>query len=248
MSATTHPLHHLSPFASRAARTFGVATAALTLTGAGAYTLSQSPTSGAPPAPLHQTLRLTDRVAPVSAFPGYIVIRRPVQIRAATQWASLELSPNQTADVAALRRLGFVAGVIERFHGRYPLRSEAISVVEQFHSPASAHAQLLRQFARSAKAGSGAAEFAVPGVPGVIAWQFLRPGNRAVNISFSQGRFYYLIRGSLPRSGNPALSRREIVGAAQLNYLLANGCVAPGRTMQRPLTVTHTAPMAFPVH
>ncbi len=206
-----------------------VATAgAIAVTAVRAVSALPSPPVAAPVAAI-QPLPLIQRVLPASALHGFITTQRPTTVHSAQTWAAgVERSMTPAREAARLERLGFVAGVREQLHGRFPLAAEAVSVVERYRTAAGAHAELAYQ---RAMAESGwADEHVTPlhdlAIPSALGWITRSPQIAAVNIMFSVGRDFYIV-GSGAALGTPgAPTAGQMIGAAQLENLIANGCVA----------------------
>jgi hypothetical protein len=49
-----------------------------------------------------------------------------------------------------------------------------------------------------------------------------------MNVMFAAGPFYYLVGAAVSSTGRGKPTRASVVAAAQLLYLQANGCAAPG--------------------
>src|ERR1700761_638940 len=96
-----------------------VAVATLAVIAAGR--LSAPTTAASAPA---QPLPLTDRVLVPSKARGFIRTASPSAVRPTGQ----------------RQRLGFIAGVNEQLHGVYPVKAEAVSIVEHFRSAEAARA------------------------------------------------------------------------------------------------------------
>ena len=172
---------------------------------------------------------LTQRVLPASALHGFVVTERPSVTRSAQTWAvRVERSATPTREAARLDRLGFVAGVREELHGRYPLAAEAVSDVERYRTPAGARAEL--DYQRAMAEAGWATEQATPlraiAIPGAVGWIVRGPRIAAVNIMFSVGREFYLVGSAAAPGITGAPTAHQMIAAAQLENLIANGCVA----------------------
>jgi len=200
-------------------------------------TAAIAPTAKIQPAPL------TQQVLPASALHGFITTQRPAVTRSAQTWAArVERSATPAREAARLERLGFVAGVREQLHGRFPLAAEAVSVVEQYRTLVGARAELAyqRMMAESSWADEHVTLLRGIAVPGALGWIARGPHLAAVNIMFSSGRDFYIVGlGGAPGTrGAPTAG--QMVAAAQLENLIANGCVA------KPVPAAHHARQ--PVH
>ena len=185
--------------------------------------------SVAAPVAAVQPLPLTQRVLPDSALHGFITMQRPTAVHSAQTWAArVERSTTPAREAARLERLGFVAGIREQLHGRFPLAAEAVSVVERYRTLAGAQAELAYQ---RAMAETGWADEHVTllrgiAIPGAVGWIARSPHLAAVNIMFSVGREFYVVGSGAAPGTRGAPTAGQMIGAAQLENLIANGCVA----------------------
>jgi hypothetical protein len=176
-----------------------------------------------------QPLPLTQRVLPASALHGFVTTQRPTTVRSAQTWAArVERSTTPAREAARLEGLGFVAGVREQLHGRFPLASEAVSVVERYRTLTGARAELAHQ--RMMAETGWADEHVTPlrgiAIPGAMGWIARGPHTAAVNIMFSAGREFYIVGSGAAPGTHGAPTAGQMIGAAQLENLIANGCVA----------------------
>lgn len=176
-----------------------------------------------------QPLSLTGRVLPGSALPGFVtpsplrVVHRPLS------WATtVERSAAPAREAARLDHLGFVAGVDEALHGRYPLAAAAISLVERYHSAAGARAELAhqRQLILRNRDGQKLTVVRSVGIPGAFAWSVTSHRITGVNVMFTSGAYYYVVGSSAAPGTGAAPTMHQMINAAQLLDLTANGCVA----------------------
>ncbi len=134
--------NRLSHFSGLLAVAVAVALSAVVL-GVG---LSLPATASVAPMAEIEPAHLPQRVLPASALHGFITTQRPEVMRSAQTWAvRAERSTSPSREAARLERLGFVAGVREQLHGRFPLAAEAVSVVERYRTPAGARGELAYQ-------------------------------------------------------------------------------------------------------
>jgi hypothetical protein len=205
--------------------------ATLGLIGAGGFAVSQlggggkaSPAAAAVPA--RPPLRLTDRVLSAGAIPGMVAIQSPSVVRSASRWATtVEQSLSPARETARLRALGYVGGLAEQLHGRYPVMAEGISVVEQYRSPAGARAELAYQYARlkhSANSKFATFPVAIPGGHGV---SVTSAGTVGLNVMFAAGPYYYVVGTGAPSDSRSTPSQAQLVAAAQVLDLTISGCV-----------------------
>jgi hypothetical protein len=194
------------------------------------HTVSSLPSpSFAAPAATAQPLPLTQQVLPASALHGFITTQRPTIVRSARTWAAhIDQSATPARETALLERLGFIAGAREQLHGLFPLAAQAVSVIERYRTAAGARAELASQRAM-AEAG-WADERVTPlrdiAIPGAIGWIVRGPRTAAINIMFSVGSEYYLVGSGATPGTRGAPTAGQMIAAAQLENLIANGCVA----------------------
>jgi hypothetical protein len=227
---------------------FGLLLAAVAAAGAIAVTAVRavsslpSPLIAAPVGAV-QPLPLTQRVLPASVLHGFITTQRPTTVRSAQTWAArVERSTTPAREALRLERLGFVAGVRQQLHGRFPLAAEAVSVVERYRTLAGARAELAyqRTMAEAAWADEQVTPLRGIAIPGAVGWIARAPHIAAINVMFSAGREFYIV-GSVAAPGtHGAPTTGQMIGAAQLENLIANGCVA------KPAPAAHHARQ--PVH
>jgi hypothetical protein len=202
--------------------------AALALAGVGIYS-AVTAGSGTPATPAGPGLPLTmmQRVLAPSIFPGFVQTQRPSVIRNAAAWARLEPAASVTADTARLRSIGFVAGVNEQLHG-VRTAAETVSTAERFRTAAGAEAELRYE---SNRLGSllGAAQFAVPGVPGAIGITLHRNGVTAGDVLFTVGPYYYVVASGAGGTGRGVPGPGSLTRAANLQYLGVEGCTTTSR-------------------
>jgi hypothetical protein len=176
-----------------------------------------------------QPLPLTQGVLPASALHGFIITQRPTTVRSAQTWAArVEHATTPAREAARLERLGFVAGVREQLHGRFQLAAQAVSVVERYRTPAGARAELAYQ--RTMAETRWAVEHVTPlhgiAIPGAVGWIARGPHIAAVNVMFRVGRAFYIVGSGAAPGTRGAPTAGQMIGAAQLENLIANGCVA----------------------
>jgi hypothetical protein len=174
-------------------------------------------------------LSLTQRVLPASTLPGFVSPAPLSVVHSAQRWAtSAEQSATPAREAARLHRLGFVSGIDETLHGRSPLAAEAISLVERYRSAAGARAELAHQRQLILRNADGQKLTVVrsTGIPGAFAWSVKSRQMTGNNVAFTSGAYYYVVgSGAAPHtSGAPTM--HQILTAAQVLNLVANGCVA----------------------
>jgi hypothetical protein len=213
---------------------FGLLLAAVATASAIAVTAVRA-VSSLPSAPIAapvaavQPLPLTQRVLPASALHGFITTQRPTTVRSARTWAArVERSTTPARESARLERLGFVAGVREQLHGRFPLAAEVVSVVERYRTLAGARAELAyqRMMAETGWADEHVTPLRGIAIPGAMGWIARGPHIAAVNIMFSAGRDFYIVSSGAAPGTRGAPTAGQMIGVAQVENLIANGCVA----------------------
>jgi len=149
--------------------------------------------------------------------------------RSASEWAAtVDSSRSPSRETARLRALGFAGGATEQLHGLYPLTAEAISIAEQYRSPAGARAELAYQYSRLENSpGAKVATFPT-GIPGARGVSVTAAGSTGLNVMFAVGRYYYLVGTGSPSSAHNVSGRPQLTRAAGVLYLTVNGCVSRG--------------------
>ncbi len=178
--------------------------------------------SGAPqpaaanPVPSMAALPLSQRVLAPDATSGFVRGAQPAPVSMTTR----------------LRSIGFVSGVNEQLHGVFPLKAQAVSVVERFRSAAGANAELNYQYEQAVKdarsSGSTVSTYRVAGIPGARGWTVRDHGITGINVAYVSGQFYYLVGSGSASGAHGAPTANNVAAAANLQYLLVNGCVARG--------------------
>ena len=180
-------------------------------------------------APTGPPLALTARVLGASAIPGMVATHPTAVARSASEWATtVDSSRSASRETARLRALGFAGGAAEQLHGLYPLTAEAISIAEQYRSPAGARAELAYQYSRLEDSpGAKVATFPT-GIPGARGVSVTAAGSTGLNVMFAVGRYYYLVGTGSPSSARNVSGRPQLTRAAGVLYLTVNGCVSRG--------------------
>jgi hypothetical protein len=141
----------------------------------------------------------------------------PVQpIKTASAWVAHEgLSRSaQTAEIARLRMLGFVAGVDENLITSGNQSRYGLSLVEQFGSASSAKAEL----AQVSTANGPWTYFGVADIPGARGFESLSGSGSGRNVGFADGSFFYLVGDGWTGSANNAVSRSRLATVALVLY------------------------------
>ena len=225
---------HTSYRRPRFAGLVGAAAAAIAVA---ATALPGSPATVAQPTAQIAPVPLAARVLPTSVFPHFITTSGPAVIHSARAWAgTVERSATPTREATRLRRLGFIGGVDEQMHGRFPFAAEAISIVEQYRSVAGAQAELAYQRASNLTSvrasGQKVTLLHQIMVPGAFGWVATGAQFTGINVMFASGPYFYVVGSGAAPATHGAPSSREVIAAAQTEYLLVHGCVAPAPTAQ----------------
>lgn len=145
----------------------------------------------------------------------------PRLVRDVKMWvAGNNLSPSaDAAEVARLRRLGFVAGIGENLVTAGNPNRYGLSLLEQFTSARSARGELANQTGPTAPGGPQP-HFAVHGIPGAVGFGGgTDSGGR--NVAFSDGRYYYLVGAGWQAGASNAVSQASLIAVAKRLYARA---------------------------
>jgi hypothetical protein len=209
---------HPHRFEARIARTMAVALALIAVIAALAIIAVErlaAPSAAAPAsaATTVSPLPLSDRVLAPSTVRGFIRTAPPATIR----------------PTGRLERLGFIAGVNEQLHGVYPLKAQAVSIVERFRTAGAAQAELTYRYRTFTSGHAQTPErLSVAGIPGAVGWSEHADARTDTNIMFTSGSYYYLVGAGVDGAGPGAPTRTNLIAAAQTLYLMTNGCVTMG--------------------
>jgi hypothetical protein len=233
--AAPEPGTHRGPGSMRSAATYAVAAlGVIGVCGIAAWQLGTIGNASNPTTTLAAgvPMSLTQRVLAPSEFSGMIVTPQPTVLRSASAWATnVEQSSSPARETARLQALGYVGGVDEQLHGRYPMTAAGVSVVEQFRSAAGAQAELAYRYKRLRNSHGvrvGTFPVAIPGAQGV---SVTGGGTVGRNVMFAEGPYYYLVGVGAPSHARHLLSGPQLASAAGFLYLSLNGCVAqPGQS------------------
>jgi hypothetical protein len=220
MTSVTHsyPSSSSRPASGRPAAVLAAAVAAavaavavVSFNGSGA-----SPAPAANPAPSMAALPLSQRVLASGTTSGFVRVAQPTPVSMTTR----------------LQGIGFVSGLNEQLHGLFPLKAQAVSVVERFRSVAGAKAELNYQYKQAVQgarsSGSTVSTYRVAGIPGARGWTVRGHGITGINVAYTSGSFYYLVGSGSAPGTHGAPTPNNVAAAANLQYLLVNGCVARG--------------------
>ena len=87
-------------------------------------------------------------------------------------------------------------------------------------------------------------------VPGAFGWVATGAQFTGINVMFANGPYFYLVGSGAAPATHGAPSPRNVIAAAQMEYLLVHGCVAPASSAQ--VSHVHSVPsrptMWPPVH
>ena len=117
-------------------------------------------------------------------------------------------------EVARLTRAGFVAGAIE--HLMSAPGAEGLSVVGQFRTAKSAHAEVA--FGSKPPAGVKQTYFQVPGIPGALGFNDTDSQSSGHNIAFSTGTHYYLVGVGFQKGMPAPPTQAQLISAAERLY------------------------------
>jgi len=166
---------------------------------------------------------VSDRVLRAGELEGFAPHGQTIVGENAVSWVGgLGLAATEKAkEVARLERAGFRAGARERLAPTNGSAAEAISLVEQFGTPAQARAELSAQLEGLQVRGASTFPVArVPGARGVVIATTERTG---VNIEFVAGPYYYVVGAGWPAHDATAPTRAQVEAAAQHLFQRAGG-------------------------
>ena len=158
---------------------------------------TQTQTTGTSPQAATPASGLTGHVLANNELPGFtgaapVVERDPRLYLVENQTPSSDLG----SETARLRQLGFVAAINQNLKGR---GQGALSVVEQFRSPASARSEFAHELAIfEGQAGTSFVPFKVSGVPGAVGFGESGPSGGGINVAWADGDYYYLVGETVP--------------------------------------------------
>jgi hypothetical protein len=166
---------------------------------------------------------LAERVVQAGELIGFQPDGLPQIVRSAEDWASSDTLPRKqlAREVARLRRLGFVGGIVQ-FFNRGDRERQAISIAMQVGSAEAARAELLDWY-ENRKASIGPDQrfvpLAVPGIPGARGVDVHTPGvGGGHNIAFAGGPFFYVVAAAYQGSEQRPRIRAEVIAAAAALY------------------------------
>jgi hypothetical protein len=142
----------------------------------------------------------------------------------ASSWTAGE--PDAKAETARLLQLGFVGAVIEHLGSPHLANRDAISVVVQFASSASANADVAHTRATYGGGSAPVTHFAVPGVPGATGFYTHRSDGAGYDIVFADGPYSYDVGAYTPDPKAPP-TRAQLAAAAAKLYERIHGHPAP---------------------
>jgi hypothetical protein len=137
----------------------------------------------------------------------------------AAAWVRSSLGPNQAAEIARLRKLGFIAGVRENLYAHSNLARGGLSAVEQFSSAPAARAEVVFE----SVANGPWLSFPVHAIPGARGFEHL--GSRANDrrVAFADGFYYYIVGAGWDAPSSNAIPRSTVVAAASRLYQRVHG-------------------------
>jgi hypothetical protein len=164
-------------------------------------------------------LPLTARVLHSGELAGIMKPSGPVGVTTgASAWVSSPDSgiptSGQKAEVARLRKLGFIAGVDENLVTAGNQNRGGLSAVEQFSSAKSAKAEL----AYESTANGPWTYFSVHGIPGARGFEALSTQGNGRNVAFTSGVYYYVVGAGWSGGSTNAVSRSTLAAVALVLY------------------------------
>jgi hypothetical protein len=185
------------------------------------------PPPGGPPGPPPAAARaIAGRTLRAGDLPGFAPRGDSAAAATAASWvrqSETEAPPaERSAQVALLKRLGFLAGVEERLEPSGGGEGESVSVVEHFASPSGARAEQQAQVSRLKKNGLTAYTVAsIPGAEGLVTGPGAFTG---LNVAFTRGAYFYLVGLGYPtRTSPPPATGAQLTTAAQRLYARVSG-------------------------
>jgi len=164
-------------------------------------------------------LPLTGRVLRAGELSG-MVASGPVRvITGAAAWVKSEGGPGRKAEIARVRKLGFIAGVRENLRAPGNPARAGLSAVEQFSSATSAKAEVVHE----STANGPWVSFPVHGIPGARGFEALSSQGNGRNVAFADGVYYYIVGAGWGGASNNAVSRSTIAAAALRLYQRVHG-------------------------
>ena len=163
-------------------------------------------------------LPLTGRVLHSGELAGMKASGPVGVITGASAWVSTAdvglPTSGQKADVARLRKLGFIAGVDENLVTAGNQNRGGLSAVEQFSSAKSAKAELVDE----STADGPWTYFSVDGIPGARGFEALSAQGNGRNVAFTSGVYYYIVGAGWSGGSTNAVSRTTLAAVALMLY------------------------------
>jgi hypothetical protein len=178
--------------------------------------------------PLGDPGLLAERVVHAGELAGFEPGGLPQVARSEDDWASLGgRSGKQLArEVARLRRLGFVVGIVQ-FFNRDGRERQAISIAMQVGSAEAARAEVADWYEdekASIPPDQRFVPFAVPGIPGARGVDLYSPGlGGGHNIAFADGPFFYVVAAAYEGSEQRPRTRAAVIAATTALYARVKG-------------------------
>lgn len=122
-------------------------------------------------------------------------------------------APDQTAEVARLRKLGWKDALAENLMAPGNPNRYGVSLVEHFSSAHGAQRELAHQTG-SPSPGGPWTYFAVSGIPGARGFEQVSSSQSGRNVAFADGSYYYLVGAGWMAPSSNAVSRAQLVAAA----------------------------------
>jgi hypothetical protein len=140
-------------------------------------------------------------------------------IEGAAAWVMSGLGPNQMAEIARLRKLGFVAGVRENLYAHNNPARGGLSAVEQFSSATAARVEV----AHESVANGPWLSFPVHAIPGARGFEHLGSQRNDRDVAFADGSYYYVVGAGWDGPSSNAISRSTVVATASRLYQRVHG-------------------------
>jgi hypothetical protein len=140
-------------------------------------------------------------------------------VTGASAWVTNARVPRsaQKAEIARLRKLGFVAGVYESLITNQ--NRSGISGVQQFPSAKSAMAEL----AYESTANGPWTGFPVQGIPDARGFESISNSSSGRNVAVADGDYYYIVGAGWSGGSTNAVSRGAVAAAALALYHRVHG-------------------------
>ena len=195
-------------FARHSTKLALIATTCVIALAAGGAALARTPSH---PDATSSTAALYNRVLQLSELRGFSSVMCPVAVTTRSQWAM------HTSSAAALSDNGFLNGL------REPLRSSSPgilgwSIVAQYRSAAGARREAQSELDQARTRASAFSQFTVDEIPGSHGYSLPDGSTVQIAISFTAGRFQYLLEITGADDADAAAFRNRLTRAAITLY------------------------------